>query len=926
MKKATLFLCLLILVACGRSDETGTPAPEVDSETAETAVADSPDSPEEDNTTPAQSEAATASEDDTIILRMIAYDWEIANYSDLIESFEAENPDIAIEMVSLEETLGLSAGGAGAWPDGTDRQLVSAADVVPMNAINVTGSPGLLLDLRPLIEADSSFRKDDFYPGGLESVTRNGGIWGMPTSLNFTFIFYNKDIFDEASVAYPEAGWSWDDFVAAAQATTQRNGEEDTQWGWVDVFGGPFDLVLPRVGDNLVDASTDPPIAHVDTPEMVAALQRYADLFLLHEVSPLFDPPEPDEGGFFTPPGYALIESEQAAMWSEFSGSWAFRSQQMNLGVVPFPADEDDDSTNPVYSGSGFAVSAGTRHPEAAWRWLSFMSSQPSADPFNQDTAVPVRRSVAEASGFWERIDPELGSAIAYALEHGSYFQQFPAPVYRALSDATNAVLHDGLTVEAALADAQKAVTEALIEAAAAAEDEEPPEIVVQESETETIPAGAATIVFITDGGPGGLQPFRDLARTFRESHPDIVVDLQTPNFGASAISLRDVMADADCAQWFGGIEDEANRAMILNMEPFLDADAAISKDEYYQTAVDAFTYQGQLFGLPAEINIPVIVYNKALFDAANVPYPTSGWTTDDFLTTAVALTEGDDPETKQYGYVPQDFETNDIVLLMERLGAEYIDESQDPPRLTLDNPATVAAMRWLTSLTTEYAVKPTFNTDIGNSVSFGEERQALIENGRAAMWSDQGFDSFPETNLSRLNIGVAPLPTGVDGTAVLNGGLTGYFISAQTEQRQACWEWIKFLSEQPYLASYGNTVPARRSVAQSPAYAQAIGDSWAAANLANVENVTKLSVSSRFDKDLGWMALGHFWWQSYAYNQILTADVSVEEAMSAVQARSDAYRDCLIDNNGFNDDAIQRTCLGEVDADIPAFWIEVDE
>lgn len=217
---------------------------------------------------------------------------------------------------------------------------------------------------------------------------------------------------------------------------------------------------------------------------------------------------------------------------------------------------------------------------------------------------------------------------------------------------------------------------------------------------------------------------------------------------------------------------------------------------------------------------------------------------TDDFLTTAVALTIGNDPETKQYGYVPQEFEVNDLTAFLERLGAQFLDESTDPPKLAFSHPDMIEAMRWVTNLTSEFSVKPTFITNAGAfDVEAGEERKTLIENGRAAMWSDQGFQSFPEIYLDHLDIGRVPLPVGPDGTA----------------QRQACWEWIKFLSEQPLTGGFGNSVPARRSVAQSAAYAQAVGEEQAAVNLSSVENVTGPSIGLHFTTDANWLATGFY-------------------------------------------------------------------
>jgi len=70
-------------------------------------------------------------------------------------------------------------------------------------------------------------------------------------------------------------------------------------------------------------------------------------------------------------------------------------------------------------------------------------------------------------------------------------------------------------------------------------------------------------------------------------------------------------------------------------------------------------------------------------------------------------------------------------------------------------------------------------------------ERDALITEGRAAMWTSYGPDAdFVEREA--LNVGVAPLPAAPDGTSKSGYQRTyGYYISADTAHRQACWQWI---------------------------------------------------------------------------------------------------------------------------------------
>ncbi len=917
MKKVIVLLFLLMLVACGTSDGAVTPAPEVEDVAAEgDETAATPDTTDDEDT-------AVAEPDDQIIVQMAVYDWEAGSYRDLIETFEAENPDIQIKTVSVEEILGLGSGGGGRWPEDAAQRMASSADVFTGNiGGRAARQNGLLLDLEPLMQADADFDRDDFYPNTLENFESDGGIWGVPTQVNFTLLFYQKEVFDAAGIEYPQPGWSWDDLLAAAQATTVREGDETTQWGLVQAGVNPFEFVRPRTGP-LIDTSTDPPTPLLDRPEVVDALQWFADLYLVHEVAPNLEIPELDEDGAYIPPGYELIESGQAAIWPEWSGSWQWRSSQMDLGVVPFPVDEANDQTTALFV-NGFSISAGTRNPQAAWRWLDFLSRQPSANDFD-DTAVPARRSVAEASGFWDGLEPELSAALSYAVDHSYYFSYSAG--YTAFSEAWEAILNEGQSVEEALAEAQIAAEVEIAEAEEEEGDSKTEEVVVAAPQIEEVPEGATVIVFSAGGGPGGLQPYRDLAESFQEQHPDIVVELQTPDFGTGPISVADIAVSADCVQWFGSTSNEEDRAAVLSLEPFFDADPDLNKDDFYPHAIDSFSYQGQLWGLPAEVNVPVIRYNRALFDAAGVDYPEVGWTTDDFLETAVALTAGDDPVTKQYGYVSQEFEINDLTSFLDRLGAQVLDESEEPARLNFTHPDTVAAMRWMTNLTTEFGVKPTLITNIGSGgIAAGEERKTLIENGRAAMWSDQGFQSFPEINLEDLDIGVVPLPVGPDGSVTIGNAFTGYFISSASQNRQACWEWLKFLSNQPSLDTLGNSIPARLSMAESDAYTEAVGSELAAANRASMSGVSGPSDTQRLGNEFSWLGTGHFWWQSYAYDQILNGDATVEDALAEVQEKADAYRDCIIERDGFDEQNIQRQCLGEVDDTVPSFWIEVEE
>src|SRR5262249_13550804 len=55
-------------------------------------------------------------------------------------------------------------------------------------------------------------------------ATQNGSLCGMQ-------LYYNRDLFDKAHVAYPNNNWTWQDFLTAAQKLTVHQGNDTTQWG-----------------------------------------------------------------------------------------------------------------------------------------------------------------------------------------------------------------------------------------------------------------------------------------------------------------------------------------------------------------------------------------------------------------------------------------------------------------------------------------------------------------------------------------------------------------------------------------------------------------------------------------------------------------------------------------------------------------------
>lgn len=817
------------------------------------------------------------------------YDYEWEAYEKLAAKFEADNPGISVQLVSLDEIT--EQGSLEGWSDDSWQRLAAAADTAVFSLYPGATGRGLLRDLSELINADPDFHPEDFYPNTLESFQRNGGIWALPVGVNLHLVYYDKDAFDAAAVFYPTPGWMWDDFLTKAKALTEREGERVTRYGCYWGPGLAQAYLLDHAGP-LLDEHVDPPLPRLDRPEVAQAAQWYIDLVELHQVTPYFPPDQK-----YIERMQFLHGKKKAAMWSDSSASMHNWEQFHNLGLAPYPSDGRD--TN-YFSTRGYMMSAGTLHPQESWRWLRFLTRQP---PPGSGDLIPPRRSVAEEIGYWDGLDPEVAQIYRYALEHSQIPIGRTRVVLDAFSEAIHTVLQGEKGLETALAEAQMRANERL---GARIESEKITPIPVTTPRPEQ-PTGSTIVTFAPFVGYGDFKvdAFRELAEEFNRAHPDVKVEIRPAAMGAQPSGIAEAAEQVDCFAWFPILKSADERAAILALDSFIDADPTFDLDDFYRQFLAQFRQKGRLWGLPAEGWPRLMYYNKALFDAAGVAYPTLDWTLDDFLVKAKALTQGEG-DTKQYGFVPEQSEVNDLTWFTYQQGGRLIDESVDPVGFLYDAPATVAAVRRYVDLSRIHGVKPALQGVPMTGPGSGWERSMPIRDGRAAMWSGYGKIS-PHDPWAELETGVAPLPQGkrnVVFTTVL-----GYFISAETDVPGACWEWLVFLSKQ---ASPVQGMPARRSLAESAAFRQQVGEEVAAAYLAAVQGDSSLSAG------LGpWASVPTFWF-AQAYDAIVREDVDAEVALAEVQTKAEAYRTCIATHGRFDDEETWKKCAIQVDPGFP--------
>ena len=167
---------------------------------------------------------------------------------------------------------------------------------IPDTMISKWASAGWLIDLSDHFENDSeaSNRMQQIYYKVQDKIV------GANCAIETIILYYNKQVFDRAGLAYPpataEKAWSWEEFVAICQKlTTDRNGYDATNPNFevehITTYGVAFPqsmlFLIPFIYSNGGQvASDDGQKLLLNQPAAVEALQQIQDLIYRYHVAP----------------------------------------------------------------------------------------------------------------------------------------------------------------------------------------------------------------------------------------------------------------------------------------------------------------------------------------------------------------------------------------------------------------------------------------------------------------------------------------------------------------------------------------------------------------------------------------------------------------------------------------------------------------
>ncbi|RZS86873.1 carbohydrate ABC transporter substrate-binding protein (CUT1 family) [Motilibacter rhizosphaerae] len=184
--------------------------------------------------------------------------------------------------------------------------------------------------------------------------------------------------------------------------------------------------------------------------------------------------------------------------------------------------------------------------------------------------------------------------------------------------------------------------------------------------------------------------------------------------------------------------------------------DAKVEVSTFPKTVTSAFTVDGKLYAVPANLATLVLYYNKALLQKAGVTAPPA--TVDELVTDAKKLTlpAGSSTPT-QYGISLADHETIQMWPILQWLGGGDIVDAKGCA--TIDSPQSVAALKTWADLVQKDHVSPVGQTGADADTLFSSKKAAFEINGP---WAAAGYRK------AGIDLGIAPVPSGSAGPVTL--------------------------------------------------------------------------------------------------------------------------------------------------------------
>lgn len=291
------------------------------------------------------------------------------------------------------------------------------------------------------------------------------------------------------------------------------------------------------------------------------------------------------------------------------------------------------------------------------------------------------------------------------------------------------------------------------------------------------------TITYMTfSAAPDHLADLDAIVKAFEAQNPGIKIQVDAVAWNDYWTKLQTAVAAGSAPDTFElnyeNFVDFAEKGTLRELDSLIAGDSSFDPGIYYEPAYKVFNQAGKQYGLVETFSTVVLFYNKDLFDAKGVPYPTADWKWADEVEAAKQLT---DRAAGVWGtFAPIQFW--EFYKVAAQNGGAIARDGQ----ITINSPENVEALQYMIDKIVTHKVTPT-DAEMGglsDGDMFKAGKLAMLHTG---IWMFAAFKDAPFS----WDIALEPYNKQRANHFFANA----VAISARSQHPKEAWEWIKFLT-----------------------------------------------------------------------------------------------------------------------------------
>ncbi len=327
---------------------------------------------------------------------------ELAAYQSLAAAFEEAYPDIELELIHIPSASDYRArlGVDFAAGDPADVVLINYRRYAPFAAM------GALEPLAPYLRASDVIGESDFFGVATDPFKWRGQLLCIPQNISSLVVYYNRALFDEAGLPYPEDDWTQAEFLETAKALT-RDTDGD---GEVDQYGLGTEPSIFRLapfvwgaGGELVvlESGLRPIRLALDSRAAREAVEWFVELQTVHGVVPdaVAETAESSESRFLNGRTAMFLNSRRGTPTAR-----AVDGLDWDVAALPIAVEPAS-----ILHSDAYCMAAATEDKDAAWTFIEYANSpEGQAIVAGSGRTVPSLKAVASSEAF---LDPSASPA-----------------------------------------------------------------------------------------------------------------------------------------------------------------------------------------------------------------------------------------------------------------------------------------------------------------------------------------------------------------------------------------------------------------------------------------------------------------------------------------------------------------------------------